>query len=91
MIECFHNSIHVEVSLKDSLLELVGDVDRLGVVSDGVVHDSNTLRPGVISSRRRRGRDTGDGTAFGTRTHVVSPIETICKQKQVSQGERREE
>ena len=72
------SSVHVEITLEDSLLILVGDVDGLGVVSDRTVHDGKTLCSGVRpAANRGRSGETGNRAALGTRTHVVSPVEAI--------------
>jgi hypothetical protein len=75
-------SVHVKIALKYPLLELVGDVHGLGVVSDRGIHDSDALgaRVGPATSRRRSG-EARDRASLGTGTHVVCPVEAFCRTK----------
>jgi len=50
-----HGLVHIKVALEDPLLELVGDVDWLGVVSDRSVHDGDALRASVSPAASWRG------------------------------------
>ena len=84
-------SVHVKVSLENPLLELVGDIDRLGVVPDGGIHDGNALGTGVSpATGGRRSGEAGDGASLSTGTHVVGPIEAFCKKKETSQHNDQE-
>ena len=74
--------VKIKIALEDPLLELVGDLDRLGVVPDGGIHDGNALGTGVSpATGGRRSREAGDGASLSTGTHVVGPIEALCKNK----------
>lgn len=71
--------VKIKIALENPLLELVGDLDRLGVVPDGGIHDGNALGTGVSpATGGRRSGEAGDGASLSTGTHVVGPIEALC-------------
>lgn len=50
--------VHVEIAFEDPLLELVGNVDWLGIVPDRSVHDGDALGASVSpATSRGRGRE----------------------------------
>ena len=74
--------VHVKIAFKDALLELVGNIHGLGVVSDRSIHDGDAFGAGMGPATSRRGsRETRDGAPLSTRTHVVCPVEAFCKTK----------
>ena len=76
------NLVHVKVALKYALLELVGNIHGLGVVSDRCVHDGDAFGAGVSPAASRRGSgEARDGASLSTGTHVVCPVEAFCKTK----------